>query len=192
MCFTDVLSQGSWMLLNELEDPELKILASKLFNTILHSRADSTTRKYLGAFRRWKVWSSSHKLVPIPAEPHEVALYLQNLAEETRLKSAVEEECHALAWVHSTAGLAPPPSHPFVKATLEGLQHLLVKPVVKKEPITLEILGAMVDDADKSGSLSDLRLVTACLLSFAGFLRFDELINLHCKKCGVMHDTTEC
>ena len=28
------------------------------------------------------------------------------------------------------------------------------------------------------GSLSDLRLATACLLDFAGFLHFDELINL--------------
>ena len=166
------------MLLNELEDPELKELASKLPTTILHSRANSTTRKYLGAFRRWKVWATSHKLVPIPARPHEVALYLQHLADESGSKSAVEEICHALAWVHSTAGLASPSSHPFVKATLEGLQRSLAKPVVKKEPITLEMLEAMVSDAKNSGSLSDLRLVTACLLSFAGFLRFDELINL--------------
>ena len=173
-----MLSQGSWLLLNDLEDPDLKVLASKLPNTILHSRADSTTKKYLGAFRRWKVWAATHSLVPVPAKPHEVALYLQHLAEESGSKSAVEEACHALAWVHSTAGLASPPSHPFVKATLEGLQRSLAKPVVKKEPITLEILDAMVHDANKSGSLSDLRLVTACLLSFAGFLRFDEMINL--------------
>ena len=173
-----VLSQGSWLLLNELEDPELKVLARKLPNTILHSRADSTTRKYLGAFRRWKVWATSHNLAPVPAKPHEVVLYLQHLAKDTKSKFAAEEACHALAWVHSTAGLVSPPSHPFVKATLEGLQRSLAKPVVKKEPITLEMLEAMVDDANKSGSLSDLRLVTACLLSFAGFLRFDEMINL--------------
>ena len=65
-----------------------------------------------------------------------------------------------------------------MKATLEGLQRSLAKPVVKKEPITFEMLEAMVDDANKSCSLSNLRLVTACLLSFAGFLRFDEMINL--------------
>ena len=135
-----MLSQGSWLLLNDLEDPDLKVLASKLPNTILHSRADSTTKKYLGAFRRWKVWATTHSLVPVPAKPHEVALYLQHLAEESGSKSAVEEACHALAWVHSTAGLASPPSHPFVKATLVGLQRSLAKPVVKKEPITLEIL----------------------------------------------------
>ena len=61
------------MLLIELEDPKLKELASKLPSTILHSRANGTTRKYLGAFRLWKVWATSHKLVPIPARPHEVA-----------------------------------------------------------------------------------------------------------------------
>ena len=65
-----------------------------------------------------------------------------------------------------------------MKATLQGLQCSLAKPVVKKEPITLEMLRAMVDDVDKSGSLSDLCLVTACLLSFAAFLQFNEMINL--------------
>ena len=33
-------------------------------------------------------------------------------------------------------------------------------------------------DASTLGSLSDLRLATACLLAFADFLRFDNLINL--------------
>ena len=168
--FTGVLSQGSWLLLNELEDPELKELASKLPSTILHSRADSTIKKYLGAFRRWKAWAISHNLIPVPAKPHEVAFYLQHLAKESGSKSAVEEACNALAWIHSTAGLSSPLSQPFVKATLEGLHRTLAKPVVKKEPVTLEMLGAMVEDANRSGSLSDLRLVTACLLSFAGFL----------------------
>ena len=35
-----ILAQGSWKLLDELdelEDPELKVLASKLPNTVLHS-----------------------------------------------------------------------------------------------------------------------------------------------------------
>ena len=70
-----VLSQGSWMLLNELEYPELRELTSKLPTTIFHSWANSITKKYLGAFRWWKVWATSHKFIPIPARPHEVALY---------------------------------------------------------------------------------------------------------------------
>ena len=93
--YVGVLSQGNWLLLNGPEDPELKELASKLPSTILHSRADSTIKKYLGAFRRWKAWAISHSLIPVPAKPHEVALYLQHLAEESGSKSAVEEACNA-------------------------------------------------------------------------------------------------
>ena len=62
---------------------------------------------------------------------------------------------------------------------MEGLQRsLLAKPVIEKEPITVETLEAIVQDAEKSGTLADLRLATACLLGFSGFLRFSELINL--------------
>ena len=49
---SDVTSQGTWTLLNEFEDPELKSLASRLPHTILYSRADSTVKKYVGAFKR--------------------------------------------------------------------------------------------------------------------------------------------
>lgn len=174
----DVRAQGSWKLLQELDNPELKELASKLPNTILRSRADNTVIKYLRAFRRWKTWAASYKLQPLPAKPHQFVLYLQHLAEESKSRAAVEEACNAVSWIHSSAGLISPMSDPFARATLEGLQRTLAKPVVKKEPISIEMLGAIVQDAEKSGSLSDLRLATACLLSFSGFLRFSELINL--------------
>jgi len=50
--------------------------------------------------------------------------------------------------------------------------------------MTIEILKAIVRDAEKSGRLTDLRLATACLFGFSGFLRFDELINL--RSCDVV------
>ena len=73
MCSTGVLMEGSWKLMSDLEDPELKALAQSLPTTILHSHVDSTVKKYLGTFRRWKTWATSHNLVPIPAKLHEVA-----------------------------------------------------------------------------------------------------------------------
>ena len=183
--FVGVLSQGTWKLLDELENPELKDLASRLPNTILHSRANSTVKKYLGAFRRWKLWAMEHNLVPIPAKPHEFVLYLQYIGETKKSRSPAEEACNAVSWVHSSAGLPPLLSHPFVKATLEGLQRLLAKPVVKKEPATVAMLESIVNSAERSGSLSDLRLATACLLGFSGFMRIDEVLNLRPCDCEV-------
>ena len=124
------------------------------------------------------MWATTYKLEPILAKSYQFVLYLQYLGEETHSKSAVEEACNAVAWVHTTAGLTPVTAHPFVKATLEGLQRTLAKPIVKKEPVTVKMLEAVVQDARSSGRLSDLRLATACLMGFAGFLRSDELINL--------------
>jgi len=69
-------------------------------------------------------------------------------------------------------------NHPLVKATLSGLQCILAKPVLKKEPMTVEMIEAIVLDAEKTGLLSDMRLATACVLGYAGFLRFSELVEL--------------
>ena len=111
---------------------------------------------------------------------------MQHLGEES--KAAIEEACNALSWVHLSAGLASPTAHSFVKATLEGWQRTLARPVVKKEPVTVDMLEAIVADANRSGSLSDLRLATACLLGFSGFLRSGELLNLRPCDCSVLDD----
>ena len=46
----------------------------------------------------------------------------------------------------------------------------------------------MVRNANNFGTLSDLRLITACLLGFSGFLRFNELINLRPCDCSITEE----
>ena len=135
-------------------------LAEELPNTTLHNRADSIMKKYLYAFRRGKSWCSKCSLSHLPAQTYHIALYLQHLADTTSSKAAVEEACNALAWIHSCAGLKSPVLEPFVKTTLDGLQRLLVKPVTKKKPVTVEMLETLVQNTQETDSLSDLRLAT--------------------------------
>ena len=134
------------------------------------------------------MWATSRNLSPIPATPHEFSLYLQYIGETKRSKSAAEEACNAVSWVHSSAGLPPLLSNCFVKATLEGLRCSLAKPIVKKEPATVEMLEAIVEDAEKSGSLSDLQLATACLLGFSGFMCAVEVLELRPCDCIVSEE----
>ena len=117
-------------------------------------------------------------------EGHYFALYLQHIGDHLHSKAAVEEATNALAWAHSLAGLESPSHHPLVQATLEGLKRILAKPVTKKNPMTVDILTDIVEDAEKNPTLSNIRLATACLLAYAGFLRADELISLRpCDIC---------
>ena len=175
------MSEGIWSELGSIEDPELKRLAKALPATLLHSRADSTTTKYIGAFQRWKSWAEGHQEVKVyPIEEVHFALYLQHLAETTGSKSAVEEATNAISWVQQLAGHRTIMSSPFVKTTLEGLQRKLAKPKKRKEPITPAMLNEMVRSIGMSPSLSDLRLAASSLLAFAAFLRYDEVSRLRC------------
>ena len=46
-----MFKEGPWSVLRELDDPDLRRLADALRETVLKSRADSTIKKYLGAFK---------------------------------------------------------------------------------------------------------------------------------------------
>ena len=49
--FTEVSYHGMWAVLDEIQEPELKNLARKLPETLLHSRADAMyTQKVPGSF----------------------------------------------------------------------------------------------------------------------------------------------
>ena len=158
-------------------------MGSKLPDTIVASRADATARKYIGAFGWWKAWAGRYGMEAIPVKDFQFVLYLQHLADTSRSKAAVDKVCNALAWVHSAVGLTPPTASTFVCATKKELQRSLAKPVVKS-PVTVEMLAAMVEDLWCSGVLADLRLATACLLAFASFFHFNELVSL--RACDIM------
>ena len=98
----------------------------------------------------------TYGMTVLPANDCQLALYLQHIGDTVGSKASVEEAGNALTWVHTTAGLSSPLASPFVKATLEGLRRMLAKPTTKKVPMTVEILEHMVEDAELSGTLSDL------------------------------------
>ncbi|KAL5484141.1 hypothetical protein EMCRGX_G020589 [Ephydatia muelleri] len=67
-------------LLSNLEDPELRRLAQALPVTVLSSRADNTTKKYLCAYQQWKTWANARQGVPsIPVQKIHLVLYIQHL-----------------------------------------------------------------------------------------------------------------
>lgn len=110
-----------------------------------------------------------------------LSLYLQSVADSAKSKSAVEEAVNAISWAHQMAGVPSPTESTFVKSAVQGLQRKLAKPVVKKLPVTVSMLEAIVDNAERSESLADLRLATACIIGYAAFLRFNELVHIRAK-----------
>ena len=184
-----MLAKGAWEVVAELRNPELKELVASLEATVLASRAPSTVSKYVNAFGRWKQWAQQyHSMVVLPVNEEEFALYLQHLGDTTASRSAVEEAVNGVSWVKQLAGFPAVTGSSFVGIVLDGLQRRLAKPKVKKEPVSTDMLLALVESLGDNPSLSDVRLVEACLLSFASFLRYDELAKLRC--CDITFGST--
>ena len=71
-----------------------------------------------------------------------------------------------LSWLHGLAGLQQLGGLPLIKPTLEGLKRMLAKPKVRKEPVTTDMLKAMVEAAGPEPPLSEVRLLAAYLVIF--------------------------
>ena len=165
----DVFSQGAWLDLQSVDDPELKDLASTLPSIAMQGKTPATIKKYSGPFSRWKQWASScHEVPVLLAKPMHVALYLGYLSQVAKTPAPLEEAINALSWVHRMATVEDNTTHPLVQQVLAGVKRLLAHKTTKKEPITVEQLESLVERfGGKEASLADVRALTFCLLGFA-------------------------
>ena len=127
----------------------------------------------------WEAWASGFPQVkPLPAKAGYIALYLISLLQGGKSFHVVKGAAYGIKWKHAMEGYSDPTN--VVCAHIVEAAKRVAKPKRKaKEPFTVEHLGKMYENIglDKS-SLLHMRNFTLLLLSFAGFLRFDEAVNL--------------
>ena len=91
----------------------------------------------------------------------------------------VVESSNTLSWAHQLACVEDPTQCLFAKQVLAGAKQILAHRTQKKEPNTPVIFEQFVSKSPgKEAPLSDIHIVTVCLIGFAGFLRLNEIDNL--------------
>ena len=98
---------------------------------------------------------------------------------------------YSIEWTHDFASFSPNPCDSRIvkfKLTFEGGRRIVAQPVSKKEPMTSEILGKIVDFYETENSLKGMRICTMCILGFSGFLRFNEIASLRMKDVQFHND----
>lgn len=114
-----------WEMYKELKDPCLTELAR---DTVMKSRADSTTIKYLYAFERWRQWASDKEEISVfPVKCHQLALYLQHVGANLGSCASVEEAVNTISWAHQIAGIESVSDDPIVRVTVAGLKRKLLR-----------------------------------------------------------------
>ena len=123
--------------------------------------------------------------VAVPAVDRHVALFMVSLLQNGSSCHVIESVLYGVKWGHEMSGY-PDPAGVLSLNVLEAARRLAKPRRVPKEPLTPGILYAILQSIDPS-SLLDWRKFALLLVSYAGFLRFDEAVNL-CKKDSVFYE----
>ncbi|XP_071143533.1 uncharacterized protein [Mytilus edulis] len=170
-----------------LELPDTLIEKIHLLSDLLtESKSNNTVQNYYYGFLRWKKWALSNGISSefiLPAKPIHVAIYLACLVQQNRTPSPINQAFYSIRWAHKIISVISPTDSDLVKNILEGAKRRLSVPIKKKEPITPDMLSQMFDRLYCENNLYNQRTISACLLSYSGFLRVSELLNL--KTCDI-------
>lgn len=161
-----------------------EVLAEKvalLPDLLRESRANGTNQKYSNGFKRWAKWAQASGLGIsdiLPAKPLQTALYLLSVIQSARTPSPVVTAFYSIKWFHEINGFNSPTNSTLVINILEAGKRKLSKPVNKKEPVTIEILQSLYNTLYEEENMKSQRIICACLVAYAGFLRSSELLNI--------------
>lgn len=145
---------------------------------VLKSISKNTVRSYSQGLRSWNNWRKLHpEINQLPVHEFHLALYIASAIQSNQKYGRVENVYCGLNWLHKALDLPNPCESTMVQVLKEAAKRLLSKPVRKKEPISPHDLKRLVNHL-KDGSLIDLRTLAVAVVSYAGFLRYDELSSL--------------
>ena len=170
--------------MSEQQNFELTSLAQNMEKTVIAARAPSTVSFYSRSLNKWKEFADKYNFARyFPAEPGQVALFLQYMLESTKSHNSVQTALHALKWAHDLAGLDSPTENATVKLVAEGSKRIIgLKKVNRKEPLSTQDLNKLIANADLTNLLV-LRNVCMYSLAFSALLRFDDLVRI--RRCDL-------
>ena len=162
-------------------------LADKMSGYLLRSKADSPVKKYTGSFQLFEHFFLQH-MSSKPALPITVAMYFTSLIDEGKSDNVISAAFYGIKWVHSINDFSDPTENNIVKQLLECAKRLNSKPVQKKDVLSAEMLKSLCTMYDKCTNVIDLWDLCIIMLSFSGFLRISETLELRCRVISFQND----
>jgi site-specific recombinase XerD len=154
---------------------DLPELVQRAHDYARKSKSDRTWKAYRSDLEHFSTWCLARGLVPVPAEPTTLRLYLTDHAGKLAV-STLSRRLSAITEAHQVLGVPSPASSPEVQFTWAGIRRAHGKPPKGKEAAVMAIVAAMV--APLEDRLIDHRDRSLLLLGFAAAFRRSELAAL--------------
>lgn len=164
---------------DQLPVPSFANLERKLEEILEKSRSYSTAKKYGYSFKTWSEFVNIKGGIIIPSDPHLVALFLTHRIEQGDSFNTLGTYVYAIKWFNERKGKEFNNQHPHIRNVLEAAKRIMPrKKINRKDVITTDAIVRMCDKYKGSNDLSILRDLCYIVISFAGLLRFSEVVAL--------------
>jgi integrase len=140
------------------------------------SKSESTRRNYAIGWRDFTSWCAAQGLVPLPATPDTVALYISALADTFKV-ATIQLRLAAISQVHQVRGFDSPTKNEIVRSVLKGIRRTIGTAPDQKAPLLAPDVREMV--ASRPATLLGTRDRALLLLGFSGAFRRAELVGLN-------------
>ena len=104
-------------------------------------REEDTVKKYHQYFKIWKVWTTTHQVCFLPAEPMHVTLYLLSKIQAGHTFPTIDASFYAIKFFHKALFIVEPCSHFFVTNIFEAAKRVTAHKIKKKKALSLHYLN---------------------------------------------------
>ena len=138
--------------------------------------AVNTMKTYNQGLRAWTQWATDLPEVnTLPIRKIHLAAFFASVVQQQGKWGKIEQAFYGVNWLHKVLGIPNPCDSAIVRYVKDGAKRILKKRTVKKCPIRPRHLKRLVLRFGCSNNLLHLRVVAVALISYAGFLRYDEV-----------------
>jgi len=159
---------------------EFSEIVSLAGEALYKSREKNTCKQYTCYFEKWVSWCSQYdEICARPAQEKYILIYLLSLLQRGKSFPVIKSSLFAIKYFHSLSGLSDPFSSKLSNLIYEGIKRICSHQPKKKLPIKTKHLNTMfVTLGGLEMDLKNLRIMVISVLSFMGFMRFSEVIQL--------------
>jgi site-specific recombinase XerD len=152
---------------------------------VAQSKATNTVNAYRSDWEHFNGWCRSHGLVPLPATPETVGLYVSDFAATFKTSTLIRRTS-AISQAHQIAGFETPTKSAKVRLVMAGIRRMNGTAAVAKTPVLVEDLKRMI--ARLPEGLLGVRDRALLLIGFCGGFRRSELVGLDLDAVAINRD----
>ena len=163
------------------DDVYFRQLLESMPHYLVSSRSDSTASKYGGYFRRFHNFMNTHSKTAVPANSSHISLFIVHLLNSNVSHNVIISYVCSIKWMHALHGHNDPTNDVHIKCLLDSSKRRPKLVNRRKDVISPEHIKDLFSKYGDCPDLTVLRDLAMIVLSFTGFLRYDELSSIKCK-----------